>query len=196
MTNKDLLKKGRTLRIDDNAEWLVEDRIVLVCYPSDSNEAIPDKYALLFHDNMRVGVVYFMGSYDIHVLVFPEHRGKGYMSHFMRSGVIGLVEPNLKMTTIDLYRADSSISKHLAKLAGLLCCYTDQERAEFQRRLYDEYQARLDAPCSCGSGKKYKHCCRDKDDLDESRENQPCWECNAYKSHTTATRYWKCRADY
>jgi hypothetical protein len=196
VTNEALLDKGRTLAIGDNAEWLVEDRIVLLCYPCDSNEAAPEKYALLFHGGIRVGVVYFMGSYDIHWLVFPEYRGRGYMSHFARSGVIGLVEPELKLTLLDPYSEDFHTSKRLVELAGLSYCESEKEREKFRRQQYEERRAWLNAPCRCGSGEKYKNCCRRKDDSDEQDEIQPCWECDGYKSHTTATRCWKCGADY
>jgi len=76
MTNEDLLHKGRTLVVGDNVVWLVKGRIALVCCECIDYPNTPDKYALLFHNNERVGVVYFMGSTDIHVLTFPEHRSK------------------------------------------------------------------------------------------------------------------------
>jgi len=196
MTNEALLDKGRSLEINNTAEWLVEDRILLACYPSYNDAAVPDKYALLFHDDIRVGIVYFMGSYDIHWLVFPEHRGKGYMSHFVTSGVIEIVEPELRMVLLDRYSEDYHASKHLVKLAGLRYCHSQTERETFARQLYEERSVRLNAPCRCGSGEKYKSCCRYKDDLDAENEMQPCWDCDVYKSHTTATRCWKCGGDY
>lgn len=196
MTNEDLLKKGRALKIDNNDEWLVPDRILLVCRPSANDENVPDKYALLFHENVRVGIVYFMGSYDIHWLIFPEHRSKGYMSHFVRSGVIKLVEPELRMSLVDPFHTEGfEESRHLVELAGLRCCQSEKEREEFRRQIYDKQRERLNALCSCGSGKKHKYCCQNVDNR-LSDDDQPCWECEAYKSHTTATRCWKCGADY
>jgi|GEM_PF-3715764 len=176
MTNEKLLRKGRALKVDEKAVWLVEGRIVLVCRPWSADKKVPDKFALLFHDNVRVGIVYFMGSSDIHVLTFPEHRGKGYMSHFMRSGVIGLVEPELRMTTVEQYYSENfEASKHLAELAGLHCCETEEERQKFMRRQYAEQSARLS-------------------DIDE--EPQTCGKCGAHKSYKTVARCWKCGAEY
>ena len=196
MTHEDLIKKGRVLDIDEKAVWLVDDKIVLVCHPSYNDESIPDKYALLYDNGIRVGVVYFMGSYDIHWATFPEHRGNGYMSDFVKSGVIQIVEPDLRMTMLEPWDEDYEISKHLVERAGLLYCETNAEREDFSRQLENERRERLNAPCRCGSDEKYKRCCRRKDDMAEQDEMFPCWECDAVKSHTTATRCWKCGADY
>jgi hypothetical protein len=197
MTNDELLNIGRTIEIDDKVEWLVQDRIVLVCRPSPDDEYYPYKYALLYDNNVRVGIVFFMGSWDIHWLIFPEHRGKGYMSHFVRSGTIRNVEPELKATMIDPYRCDNAkASTHLAKLAGLKVLRNDGDREKFQRQLYKDEQERINAPCPCGSGKKYKNCCRNRDEWEKDNEMHPCWDCDAYRSHTTATRCWKCGEEY
>jgi hypothetical protein len=197
MTNQELLRLGRTLEIDDKAEWLVKDRIVLVCRPSDDDENYPNKYALLLHENIRVGIVYFMGSGDIHWLVFPEHRGNGYMGHFVRSGVINIVEPELRATTIDeFYCEDLEASTHLAELAGLKVFQSRSEHYEFYKQLLSEEKLRLRVPCYCGSGKEYRDCCYGRDEWKKDDEMHPCWNCTAVKSHSTATRCWKCGGDY
>jgi hypothetical protein len=196
MTNEKLLHRGRTIEITDKDEWLVKDRILFLYRPDDKYPNEPDKFALLFNGSERVGIVYFMGSYDIHWMVFPEHRGKGYMSHFVRSGVIKDVEPELKATMVEeKYCENYKASVHLAKAAGLKVLEGSLDRDKFSRQEYEEYQLRINSPCPCGSGEKYKCCCRDKDDEAEY-EKMHCPECDAKKMHMSATRCWKCGEEY
>jgi len=197
MTNEELLEKGRALAIDDKTEWLIPDRIALVCVSGSSDEMIPNKYAVLFQDGVRVGVVLFMDPVDIHLMTFPEHRGKGHMSHFMRSGVIGIVEPDLKMASTNEWGSENfEATKHLISLAGLHCCYNDDDKWEFREKLRKEHEERLLAPCRCGSGESYECCCQTKDREEKQKKMQPCQECNAHKAYVTATRCWKCGEDY
>jgi hypothetical protein len=196
MTNEKLMHIGRTIEVTDKDEWLVKDRILFMYRPVEEYPNEPDKFALLFYDSERVDIVYFMGSYDIHWLIFPEHRGKGYMSHFVKSGVIKDVEPELKAITIDEsccenYRA----SVHLAKAAGLKILESRLDRDKFSRQEYEEDHRRFNSPCPCSSGEKYKCCCRDKDDEAEY-EKMHCPECGAKKMHTTAKTCWKCGEEY
>jgi hypothetical protein len=59
MTNEKLLHLGRTIEISDKDEWLVKDQILFLCRPVEEYPNEPDKYALLFNDTERVGIVYF-----------------------------------------------------------------------------------------------------------------------------------------
>jgi hypothetical protein len=196
MTNEKLLKLGRTIEVSDKDEWLVKDRILFMYRPAVEHPNEPDKFALLFYDGERVGIIYFMGSYDIHWLIFPEHRKKGYMSHFVKSGVIKDVEPRLKATTIDkCYCVNYRASVHLAKAAGLIVLGEKLGRNEFYRKEFDELQRRYNSPCPCGSGEIYECCCRDKD-VEAEYDKMHCWECDAEKMYMTATRCWKCGEEY
>jgi hypothetical protein len=197
MTNEHLQKLGRLIKIDDKAVWLVKDKVALVCRPHKGNKYYPCRYAVLFHEGVRVGVVFFMGDVDIHWLIFPEHRGKGYLSEFVHSGIIKLVEPELKTTLIPLKFWDrAEASHHLAEVAGLKVFHSEQERHQDDYQQYCELQNRYRSPCHCGSGKQYRLCCRDEDEEKKVAEEHPCPQCYAFKSHTTATRCWRCGANY
>jgi hypothetical protein len=197
MTNESLLHLGRTLQVDDSAVWLVENRVQLVCQPSANDEDYPDRYILLYDNRTRVGIISFIGNHDIHWLVFPEYRSRGYLSEFVRSGIIKIVEPDLICTTIDRYYCDEyEASEYLARLAGLMILRSEEEKRELYQHIHKEVLSHLNKPCHCGSGMMYKDCCSKRDEMDKYDEMHPCYNCNAYKSHSIATRCWKCGEEY
>lgn len=78
---------------------------------------------ILLEDNKSVGIVYPMGESDLHVLILEEYQGRGYMSHFMSSGIVHQLNPALSSVSTN-YSPDYEPEMynkvvHLAAKAGL-----------------------------------------------------------------------------
>ena len=78
---------------------------------------------ILLEYNIPVGIVYPMGESDLHVLVLEEHRGRGFMSGFMSSGIVHYLNPGLSsVSTRHCPKSNPEMYnkvKHLAVKAGL-----------------------------------------------------------------------------
>jgi len=85
----------------DNAKWPIPDEVAVVdFYDPRQPDFLYDDFIVLFDNCVRVGAVLLMGNVDLHCLTLPEHRGKGHMSNFLRTGIIKLLRPKLvKVTT-------------------------------------------------------------------------------------------------
>ena len=165
MNTQELLDIGRTIKIQSSDEWLIAGQALLACRLTKSLY-VPDKYVLLFNNPIavvRVGIIYFMGNYDIHMVTFPEHRDEGYMSRFVKSGLIGKIEPALKGSRIVATEEnEKAAAEHLMALAGLRVFTSEEKQQQFL------------------------------DSLAETGESRNCPKCKAQKSYPDVKKCWKC----
>jgi len=81
-------------------------------------------FIVLMEKGVRVGAVYPMGNVDLHVMILKKHQNKGYMSRFMRSGIVHQLNPRLKSVTTNCWKEFEPKKykklEHLVSLAGLV----------------------------------------------------------------------------
>lgn len=112
MTNETLINELCTIDIS-KAKTLIPNKAVYI-------DAY-NKYVILLDNGQRVGGIYIMDDYDLHICIFEKFRGKHYASDFMKSGWIKKLRPNLKSVTCVHMKSTSEYKtvKHLADLAIL-----------------------------------------------------------------------------
>lgn len=112
MTNETFIKEISGIDIS-KAKTLIPNKAV---YVANYNE-----YVILLDNEQRIGGIYIMGDFDLHILIFERFRGQHYASDFMKSGWIKKLRPNLK--SISSVHSQSTLEykivKHLADLAKL-----------------------------------------------------------------------------
>lgn len=80
-----------------------------------------EEFIILLDNGKRVGGIYIMGDWDLHIIVFNKYKGQHHMSNFMRSGWIKKLFPDLNSITCIHYNDtdEFKVVKHLADLADL-----------------------------------------------------------------------------
>ena len=142
MTNESMIKLCQTADVGV-ANWIIPKKVAVVdIYTYESAgiaESSPCKdVCILFNGKERVGIVMPMGV-DFHMVTLPEHRDKGYMAEFMRSGVINKLMPELTAvsTHYDENTDEYRQIRHLASLAGLHTLYVpDGDQSKFRNSVY------------------------------------------------------------
>ena len=96
--------------------------------PGEKEEII-----VLTKNEIKVGGIYRMGSYDIHVVMEKRYEGQHIMSNFLKTGVLNEIWPENKSVELcDVYtRAEYERKKYLAGL----CHMSIKNKAEIERRL-------------------------------------------------------------
>lgn len=76
---------------------------------------------VLVRDGIKVGGIYRMGFYDIHVVMYEEYKGMHIMSDFLRTGIINEIWPeNSSVELCGVYtREEFNKKKHLAQLCNM-----------------------------------------------------------------------------
>ena len=142
MTNEGMIKMCQTADVR-GANWIIPKKVAVTnIYDSGTQGVVPSvpykNVCILFDSKDRVGIVMPMGV-DFHMVTLPEHRGKGHMAEFMRSGIINKLMPEL--TTISTNHPEDTDEyiqvKHLASLAGLHTLYVpDGSQSIFTESAY------------------------------------------------------------
>ena len=98
MTNEKLEYYCRNADVS-NAKWAILEKVAILDLPDPESSSPYVDFIVLFQDGVRVGAVLPMGNVDLHMLTLPEHRGKGYMSSFFRTGIYKLLRPKFVIAT-------------------------------------------------------------------------------------------------
>jgi len=107
MTNERLEDYCRNADVS-NAKWAIPDKVAVFDLPDPQSDTPYKDFIILFQDGVRVGAILPMGNIDLHMLTLPEHRGKGYMSNFFRTGIFKLLRPKITIVTSCLLRSDEN----------------------------------------------------------------------------------------
>ena len=92
MRNEVLSELIRTIDITSTTV-LKENEVLLVHVPTKDGNI--DEFIILLDNGVRVGGIYIMGDFDVHIYTLEEHRNKGYMSKFFKSRILNEIRPKL-----------------------------------------------------------------------------------------------------
>ena len=92
-----------------------------------------EELIVLVKNHIKVGGIYRMGSYDIHIVMNNRFEGQHIMSNFLKTGIINDIWPeNTSVELCAVYtREDFDKKKHLAKL----CNMTVRNEAKIEKYL-------------------------------------------------------------
>ena len=104
--------------------------------PDEKEEII-----VLTKNGIKVGGIYRMGSYDIHLVMKKHYEGQHLMSKFLKTGIINELWPENKSVELcNAYtREEYARKKHLANL----CHMSVKNEKEIEKRLAYVDQQRL-----------------------------------------------------
>lgn len=76
---------------------------------------------VLLRDGIKVGGIYRVGFYDIHVVMYEKYKGMHIMSDFLRTGIMNEIWPeNSSVELCGVYtREEFNKKKHLAQLCNM-----------------------------------------------------------------------------
>lgn len=111
------LSKGRVL-IPGKAVYVKKRTRITISSRTKKTMSSEYEYIILLHEGKRVGGILICGSVDLHIMIFKNYRGKGFMSSFLKSGWIRKLNPKLKELTTkhSPQSTEYKIVKHFAKI--------------------------------------------------------------------------------
>jgi hypothetical protein len=123
MDDKKLIRTLKTISIKNglslnNGTAIYINRKLYCPKHKNSPNTWRDEFIVLIENNVRVGGVYIMGDVDLHFVIFKKYRNKGYLSKFMKSGVLQKMFPKLLESSICNFEEEKKI-KHLLQLANI-----------------------------------------------------------------------------
>ena len=125
MTNDDILDLIRRCNIRDGEELIPGNAYLFnKKFRRNANGRITyeqEELIVLVKNGIKVGGIYRMGSYDIHVVMDERFEGQHIMSDFLRTGIINDIWPeNTSVELCGVYtREEFDKKKHLAKLCNM-----------------------------------------------------------------------------
>lgn len=127
MTNEDVLYLVRRCKLNKGVE-LIPDNAYLFnrkFWHRIRGKILPyreyEEIIVLVKDGIKVGGIYRMSSYDIHVVMKKKYEGQGILSSFLKTGIINEIWPENKSVKLcDVHtRAEYEKKKYLAKLCHM-----------------------------------------------------------------------------
>lgn len=125
MTNDDVFNMIRRCNIRDGEELIPGNAYLFnKKFKRNINGRISyeqEELIVLVKNGIKVGGIYRMGSYDIHVVIDERFEGQHIMSDFLRTGIISEIWPeNTSVELCGVYTRDEfDKKKHLANLCNM-----------------------------------------------------------------------------
>ena len=127
MTNEDVLSMVRRCKLNNGKE-LIPNKAYLFnrkFWHRIQGKVLPyreyDEIIVLVKNGIKVGGIYRMGSYDIHVVMKKKYEGQGILSDFLKTGILNEIWPENKSVELcGVYtREEYEKKKHLANLCHM-----------------------------------------------------------------------------
>lgn len=143
MTNETLLQIMKRCKIKNGIELVPGEAYLFhqnFFIPIDDDvERVKEEIEIIIltHKGKKVGCIYRMEWYDIHVLIKEKYRGRHFMSNFLKKGIIEEIWKENKST--DLCDVDSWETFNKKKYLANLCHMTIRNEKEIIRDLKNKY---------------------------------------------------------
>lgn len=147
MTSDDIFDLIRRCNIRDGKELIPGNAYLLdKKFRRNVNGRISyeqEELVVLVKKGIKVGGIYRMGSYDIHMVMDEHFEGQHIMSDFLRTGILNDIWPeNTSVELCGVYtRKEFEKKKHLAKLCNMMVrneeeiekflSYCDEQRRKY-----------------------------------------------------------------
>lgn len=95
MTNEDILDELEYCDISQSKELVPGEAYLFKDYFDKWGD-----FLVLLKDNIKVGGIYRMGDWDMHVVLKEEYRGQHILSNFLKKGIIKKIWPKIKAVDI------------------------------------------------------------------------------------------------
>ena len=137
MTNEDVLDLVRRCKLRGGVELSPNEAYLFQRkFRSNVNGRIyyeQEEVIVLVKNGIKVGGIYRMGPYDIHVVIKEEYRGKGILSGFLKKGIINEIWP--ENTSVKLCGVDTREEYNKKRYLVQLCNMTIRNEDEIERHL-------------------------------------------------------------
>jgi hypothetical protein len=137
MTNERLEDYCRNADVS-NAKWAIPDKVAVFDLPDPKSDSPYEDFIILFDNGVRVGAILPMDNSDLHMLTLPEHRNKGYMSNFFRTGIFKLIRPKIDVVSTNCMLLEEN--EHYAETMAIIESGTAENLDYEYKQIYEDME--------------------------------------------------------